>query len=1139
MHSPVLSAIASHTTTLQRHGCVATTHSSALLHHISSRRRSSSSHEYRHLSEHHIQSTSRPASPPLSVSPSSPVSPLQEYPWAKEDLLAKTTLPDSFSASNAGLITPPPSPRASPQSSAQSPSVASFSANDRILSCRRDGNLKAVMAEFFNLKKEGTVLTDHLYNLVLDSYANLRREGTPLSPMIKVYDEMVRYQIHPSSSTCAIMVRTLCRRDVEVQKVVAMLRRQSARSPGTVDKSHDIAVLESEENLNKALDIFKYAVAEQLAGHFDVELFNQLLRVLSHYGNTGESLYVYDQMLQFNIQPSSATFAALINLFGRSGDIDTALHYFQKYKDLKSSMPSHDASYVYNALVDAYLKCNQLPAALHVVQEDMLHDNVKLTIVPYNSIIRFYCAEHQPKEAEALVEKLLQDDALPRPDASSYGPILATYCNQDRLACATRVYRQLLTMDISKSYGNLANYALLCLKYADQQASHVLSIVTDMHHAGLEPDPVLAERILTHFANGNDSAEAVRALQVVLPAMSSRAVAKSIGTLTRLAVKIASICKAKLIAILSVARVLQPMCPMGLPLQLAKLIMEAYHPKTPSATMVPLSDIHLLYEAALVAYADVMSLPRGPSFGQMVLTILADVKQQPFQDALDFSLIKRVLEQLQKQGDMRAAMEWRTAFGVPLSKELALPVRQPQDAGVGKETVASEMVMRCLMQGQYEEAVKMLETQLIQPGLFPSPEIMRDAIAFVGKQGRLDIALKVYNLCHPVYASQTTMRAKRAVYMITNSVLIGYAQQEDMIQAKVYYEKIKEMGRYPDGNGYASLLLGTAKCATDEASDALIIYEEAKRHNVKPTTFFYNVVISKLARARKLDTALKLFEEMQEFKVQVNSITYGAIISACVRAGSETHARRLFGEMLSSASYQPRVGPFNNMIQFYVRQQNSRERALEYFNEMRRRHIKPSAHTYKLLMEAYCTIAPYDMPTAYKLLSDMKRIDHLRPEATHYASLIYSYGTLQRDVQSAERVFNEMIKNGIQADEVVYQAMLDTLISNDQLTEAEVLYQENLQRSGGKSSAYIENLFIRGYGQKGDVVKAEQVFNRMTDDKLANRDQIVREPSTYFAMIQTYMENDLSSKAQSTLDRMIQCEFPEKVIAAAAALLPK
>ncbi|CEI86235.1 hypothetical protein RMCBS344292_00678 [Rhizopus microsporus] len=66
-------------------------------------------------------------------------------------------------AAPSDMITPPPSPKSSP-------SAASFAANDRILTARRQGHLKYLMAEYNALKKEGLMLHDHTYNLVFESY---------------------------------------------------------------------------------------------------------------------------------------------------------------------------------------------------------------------------------------------------------------------------------------------------------------------------------------------------------------------------------------------------------------------------------------------------------------------------------------------------------------------------------------------------------------------------------------------------------------------------------------------------------------------------------------------------------------------------------------------------------------------------------------------------------------------------------------------------------------------------------------------------------------------------------------------------------------------------------------------------------
>jgi pentatricopeptide repeat protein len=262
---------------------------------------------------------------------------------------------------------------------------------------------------------------------------------------------------------------------------------------------------------------------------------------------------------------------------------------------------------------------------------------------------------------------------------------------------------------------------------------------------------------------------------------------------------------------------------------------------------------------------------------------------------------------------------------------------------------------------------------------------------------------------------------------------------------------------------------------------------------------------------------------MKQLGVSPNSITYASVISACIRCSSESRAARYFQEMINLPKYQPRIGAYNSMIQFYVQQRPNREKALEYYNLSKKFNLKPSQHTYRLLMEAYANIPAYDMLTAHKLLSEMSKRHGLRPNAIHYATLIRSYGCLHRDVQSALAVYKEMKKSGIKADETVYQAMLNTYIDNNDMQNAEKLYQEMITQ-GTKSSPYIENLFIAGYGTQGQLEKAEKVFNKMEDTNL------VREPSTYEAMAKAYIENGQKDKANMVVEQMRARDFPPKVV---------
>jgi pentatricopeptide repeat protein len=359
---------------------------------------------------------------------------------------------------------------------------------------------------------------------------------------------------------------------------------------------------------------------------------------------------------------------------------------------------------------------------------------------------------------------------------------------------------------------------------------------------------------------------------------------------------------------------------------------------------------------------------------------------------------------------------------------------------VESDLLSGNAVEACF-NGNFEEAMDILNNKIIKNNKVPTPEAVRDMIQLSNKVGRLDAAQNIYRIVGDSLALLEGSRKQRAYSIIYNSMLVAHARNGDLTSAKVFYDKLRALDLYPDGDAYGSLLACTANSTTDESTEALAIYEEAKKHNVRPTVYFYNVIISKLAKCRKIEPVLHLFDEMKQLGVAPNSITYASVISACIRCSSENRAARYFQEMISSPKYQPRIGAYNSMIQFYVQQRPNREKALEYFNLSKQFNLKPSQHTYKLLMEAYANIPAYDMLTAHKLLTEMSKRHNLRPTASHYATLIRSYGCLHRDVQSALAVYKEMKKAGIKADETVYQAMLNTYIENNDMRNAEQLYQ--------------------------------------------------------------------------------------------------
>ncbi|KAF9919143.1 hypothetical protein BX616_000831 [Lobosporangium transversale] len=445
----------------------------------------------------------------------------------------------------------------------------------------------------------------------------------------------------------------------------------------------------------------------------------------------------------------------------------------------------------------------------------------------------------------------------------------------------------------------------------------------------------------------------------------------------------------------------------------------------------------------------------------------------------------------------------------------------------------SEAIIRACRFGYAAVALEEI-SKMIKNDQLPSPQAIADTIQVCAKREK-ERATNYHELYDIARRSLDTIQDKThrraAEYEVYNAMLVANATLGDMKAAKKNYDDIVQLGQFPDATGYATLLIATTTGAVDEAHDALRILEEVKRHNIKPNIFFYNVVIGKLSRGRKIDRVLEVYEDMIMNKIRPNAITYGTLISACTRVGSEEMARNLFKEMTNSPNYHPRQGPHNAMIQFYVRQKKDREAALVYYRDMLDRKLSPTEHTYTLLIEAFACIPPYDMTEANRLVHSLKN-GPIQATESHYGALIHAYGVEHRDVCTAEVVFNNMLQAGIMPKGPAYQSMIESHIINRDVRRAIELRNE-LVASGHPSSTYIENTLIRGFGQAQDILAAEQIFNGMADSHSSNGNTanvIVKEPSTFQSMVFAYLENNMLDQAYATLDMMKEQHYPELVI---------
>lgn len=1022
--------------------------------------------------------------------------------------------------------------------------------NNRIMQAHKAHDPERVVAEFVAGRTAGAPLSTQTYDAVLDAYGTLRKHNQSVKAMCEVYDDMVANGVHPTSHAYATLLKSLCSRDNEVNRLVNTLRHKKARHGMTIDH---LGALENESsaNVERAVALFQRAVQEQQTEDFDVDLYNRMLNMLSVNGNTKDALYIFETLEgSATAKPDSQTFSMLISMYGYAGDMTKAHECFSEYLALSKQLPKHDPLLVYNAYVFAHVDAGDLDGAMEVVRT-IRANNTRINIRPFNKIINGAAHKENLAVIEQVLNELRQDPTLPKPDANTYGPLLSMYARRGEYDKATEQLEHLLEHDISRQYGRIADYVCLCR--SQKQPDQAMEVLKRANAKGLSVDVELIREVLNGYIELGQYARVDQAFETLTAMYAKSNFIDNKSPLTFMATDLAIKSNHLKVSVSLLRQIYKYNVKMSPPL--ASKILEQYDAAKKDTAQwkefcstTDSRDYGILFDALF------RTVDQRDQFADRIFQLLDDARVLNIPLSMP-NLYVRVMTQLNRIKNPDAQARWQKEFEpfLQATEETSASPSASTSSGSSASSgtavtniesgLQSGAALGLAVKGDLKGAIQVLEQQILSKGLVPKPNVVRDMIQQATRYKDIGSAQRIYDLTKDslgqlVANNSNSSQQRHAVQNVLNSMLIAYARAEDVPRAKEFYDELRSRGMVPDGDGYASLLACTPNSTADESTDALDIYEEAMKHHVRPTVYFYNVIMSKLAKCRKIELVLQFFDEMKRNRVAPNSITYAAVITACLKCSSDVRAERYFHEMLADRKFQPRIGVFNSMIQFYTQQKPNREKALEYFHLLQRYRLQPSAHTFRLLIEVHANITPFDMVTAHRVLTDMERRHGVSPGPTHYATLIRSYGCLHRDVPSAEAVYNEMRKARVQADDSVYQAMFSTYIENNDLEAAERLYGE-MRQVGAMSSAYIENLFIAGYGARGMMDKAEERWSKLADVKHESvRSVIVREPSTYEAMVKAYLANDQRDKAASIVKQMQGARnFPVKIVEAVNQLL--
>ncbi|WFC99697.1 hypothetical protein MYAM1_002442 [Malassezia yamatoensis] len=504
----------------------------------------------------------------------------------------------------------------------------------------------------------------------------------------------------------------------------------------------------------------------------------------------------------------------------------------------------------------------------------------------------------------------------------------------------------------------------------------------------------------------------------------------------------------------------------------------------------------------------------------------------------------------------------------------SLPPLRSFDASLSN---ALQSMARAHGQLQAEEIYEQLCAS-IQNGVYATPSAIAVLMNAFGRLSQVDRIDALYSVGMHVLACKTHDRSWRVLHWVQleDGMMTALSHAKLGDRAIGHRERLLAAGQVPSASAYAALI-ATIQERTDDAVVAEQLFSESQRLGVRPSTYLYNTVISKLSRARKAEQALKLFDAMRGANLRPSSVTYGAAINACVRTGDEARATQLFVEMEAQPTFQPRVPPYNTMIQYYVHSQMDRDKALFYYEKMQQTGVRPSAHTYKLLLDVWGCISPVQPDRQQAVFARLVADRLVGVQGTHWASLLHTQGTVLRDLDRALEIFESIAehapgpRNGVSTvpDAVVYESLFSVFVAHGR-TDLMPAYLARMTNQGILPTAYIANLLIKGYAQDGalGLVEARRVFEAMIDPPAGvaaagnhlprrhgagalglHRERNVegsrkhsidranllgalvnREPSTYEAMIRAELSYGNHDQALALFDRMKARAFPAALL---------
>jgi pentatricopeptide repeat protein len=1024
---------------------------------------------------------------------------------------------------------------------------------------------------FESMVKQGIRPTTEAYNALLAAAINVSKDKHQVVPTaLDVYSDMLRRKVLPDTAFYTTLIQLLSRRAIDVFAMKASLDRKRSRFGGfntseqflfrSNEAEYDI--LAEDDALTNAMRLFDSSVGMLHPRTYSPETYRLLVTACAVHNRVDDMIRAYSHMESHNIVPIARMFPPMIEAFALSGDLSSAVDCYNEYKSLaiaddagKVAIISREDSNVYAAVVKAYaLSGNPNGGSRFYTKIINSFDHVtdarkqKLAIIQDAVILNGLIQHHLDTGNFPGALTAAEDSSLTAPVRSlAMARICAAAADHGEVDIATKSYGRIGSVTTETKVAAVAILALHIRQGNVDKAREFWTALspTELGPPMIEPTVMYAIALIGSGHIDEGLLQARQAFSHIRMSIGSSSTGNEIAEQIDEGIELIGTFLADKSIVPSSHASVNFLWAMiengGLVSPVAEQLLAGIGPENSNNLSWQDLILTLQIEAEMVgngkALCDVAHSTRFAYLLEAAMSSSLPLGKRT-SDLIEFALGKlappqpELLLRWQTHHQVNAQQASNSVVNVPPDIP-GIVVNNPHAESFDPHGATTDHKGSALITDQLDthkskanaglsEALKTFN-DIRHTGRHPRYIVYAKLITAAAKGGRTNLVHDILGKARqdvPFLPGYTVVRHGWAA--ILDAMVGACLTMGKRTLAAQSHQELLSIGAAPTANTFG-LYITTLKESTktsDEATEALKIFLQAKSEGVEPSSFLYNALIGKLGKARRIDDCLLYFREMRTLGIRPTSVTYGTIVNALCRVSDERYAEEMFDEMESMPNYKPRPAPYNSLMQFFLTTKRDSAKVLAYYERMQSKGIEATMHTYKLLIDTYATLDPIDLAAAEGVLETI-RASGKHPEAVHYASLIHAKGCALHDMAGARQVFDEVLSKGeIRPQACLYQALFESMVANHCVTDTEEIL-ENMSAKRVELTPYIANTLIHGWALVRNIAKSKAIYESVNIDK--------REPSTYQAIIRAFLTVEDRDSAMETVHEMMSRGYPSAV----------